>query len=41
MVKITESTIIDRSVEEVWRFVSDPSNSPKMVSRSAGSETEI
>lgn len=29
MVKITGSTIIDRPVEEVWRFVSDPNNTPK------------
>ena len=29
MVKITDSTIIDRPVEEVWRFVSDPNNTPK------------
>ena len=29
MVKITDSIIIDRPVEEVWRFVSDPSNTPK------------
>ncbi len=29
MVKITDSTIIDRPVEEVWSFVSDPGNDPK------------
>ncbi len=29
MVRITDSTIINRPVEEVWRFVSDPSNTPK------------
>jgi ribosome-associated toxin RatA of RatAB toxin-antitoxin module len=29
MARITESTIIDRPVEEVWRFVSDVSNTPK------------
>src|SRR5947209_806771 len=29
MVKITDSTIIDRPVEEVWRFVSDPGNDPQ------------
>jgi uncharacterized protein YndB with AHSA1/START domain len=29
MVRITDSTIIDRPVEEVWRFVSDPGNDPK------------
>ena len=29
MVRIQDSTIIDRPVEEVWRFVSDVSNSPK------------
>jgi len=29
MVTITESTSIDRPVEEVWRFVSDPGNTPK------------
>jgi uncharacterized protein YndB with AHSA1/START domain len=29
MVRITDSTIIDCPVEEVWRFVSDPSNTPK------------
>ena len=29
MVKITDSTIIDRPVEEIWSFVSDPGNDPK------------
>jgi uncharacterized protein YndB with AHSA1/START domain len=29
MVRIQDSTIIDRPVEEVWSFVSDPSNTPK------------
>ena len=29
MVKITDSIIIDRPVEEVWSFVSDPGNDPK------------
>ena len=29
MVRIQDRTIIDRPVEEVWRFVSDPSNTPK------------
>jgi uncharacterized protein YndB with AHSA1/START domain len=29
MVKIIDSTIIDRPVEEVWSFVSDPANDPK------------
>lgn len=29
MVRITDSTIIDCPVEEVWRFMSDPSNNPK------------
>jgi hypothetical protein len=29
MVKITDSTIIDCPVEEVWSFVSDPGNDPK------------
>ena len=29
MVKIIDSTIIDRPVEEVWSFVSDPGNDPK------------
>jgi ribosome-associated toxin RatA of RatAB toxin-antitoxin module len=29
MGKITDSIIIDRPVEEVWRFVSDVSNTPK------------
>ena len=29
MVKIIDSIIIDRPVEEVWRFVSDPGNDPK------------
>jgi uncharacterized protein YndB with AHSA1/START domain len=29
MVRIQDSTTIDRPVEEVWRFVSDPSNDPK------------
>jgi uncharacterized protein YndB with AHSA1/START domain len=29
MVKITDSIIIDRPVEEVWRFVSDPNNTPQ------------
>src|SRR5262249_27963599 len=29
MVRITDGTIIDCPVEEVWRFVSDPSNAPK------------
>jgi hypothetical protein len=29
MVRITDSTIIDCPVEEVWRFMSDPSNTPK------------
>ncbi len=29
MVRITDSTIIYRPVEEVWRFVSDPSNTPQ------------
>lgn len=29
MVKITDRTIIDRPVEEVWSFVTDPGNVPK------------
>jgi hypothetical protein len=29
MVRITDRTIIDSPVEEVWRFVSDPGNDPK------------
>jgi uncharacterized protein YndB with AHSA1/START domain len=29
MVRIQDITIIDRPVEDVWRFVSDPSNDPK------------
>jgi hypothetical protein len=29
MVKITDRIIIDRPVEEVWSFVSDPGNDPK------------
>jgi uncharacterized protein YndB with AHSA1/START domain len=29
MVKITDSTIIDCPVEEVWSFVSDPGNTPQ------------
>jgi carbon monoxide dehydrogenase subunit G len=29
MVKIEESVIVDRSAEEVWKFVADPSNLPK------------
>jgi uncharacterized protein YndB with AHSA1/START domain len=29
MVKIIDSTIIDRPAEEVWRFVSDPGNTPQ------------
>jgi carbon monoxide dehydrogenase subunit G len=29
MVRIQDITIIDRPLEEVWRFVSDPSNDPK------------
>jgi uncharacterized protein YndB with AHSA1/START domain len=29
VVRIEDSTRIDRPVEEVWRFMSDPSNTPK------------
>jgi ligand-binding SRPBCC domain-containing protein len=29
MVKIEESILIDRPVEEVWKFKTDPSNGPK------------
>lgn len=29
MVRITDSTRIDCPVEEVWKFMSDPSNTPK------------